>query len=225
MRKPFLLVLLFIIQNAAFSQDCDSLLLKAVMLMKVTKYIEALDTAILAQKVCGTDTSLIVKYAEALMDIGIIWQRRGNIYNAIAYHDSGLVIYKANFDTLSDYYLKQLILNGLMYKESGDFNKAISVFQKIADSYKKIGKDTTEEYFNARLNIVQNMSAQGYLVEANKLTVELTNAYLQKFGKEHYYYYTFINELSNSYRKLGQNEKAIAIYEAEMQDVKDTSII
>lgn len=223
MKKSISIVFVLFFSLNAMAQDCDSLLKKATLLIKVTKYKEALDTALLAEKVCSTDTSLLVKYAEALMDIGLIWQLKGDVYKAIKYHDSGLAVYKEHFDTLNDFYLKQLISNGLMYKEAGNFNKAISIFQKIADSYKWAGRDTTQDYYSARLNIVQTISGQGYLDKANKLTIDLVDQYITKFGKQGYYYYVFINELAFSFHKLGENEKAIAIYEAEMPDVRDTS--
>ena len=120
MRKPFLLVLLFIIQNAAFSQDCDSLNKLVNEYYNNAKYIQALEVALRKEKFCYSDTGITKEYVNSMFEISELYQATGNIGKAIEYGAKAIKLYKTKFDTLEHDYLNNLNNTALMYKEAGD---------------------------------------------------------------------------------------------------------
>lgn len=224
MRNLVLFLLFVLSPSITISQPCDSLLRQSITLTASVYNDSALVLARDAvQCFEGTDSFALKGRADALFQIAYIWFIKGDVYNAIRFADSADFIYKSHLDTLNDGYMMHLVNLGQYFNTAGQFEKALSAYQRIVNNYHIQHLDSCENWYYGKLNMVQTLSTQGFYEKANAITKELTELYLGKFSRKDTFYFHFINELGFSYHKLGQYEKAIATYEKYIDPISDTT--
>ncbi len=208
----------------AMAQDCGILIQRSKLLTETLEVDYAMQLAQEAvQCFDATDSISWMGRVDAYFQIAWVWYVKGDTYKAIQFSDTARQLYKSRFDTLNNHYLKHLFNAGIYQNTVGQFENAYATFNGIIHSYHLMNLDSCEEWYYAKLNVVQVMSAQGYYETANTITKELTELYLTKYSRADTFYFYFINELGISYHKLGQYEKAIATYEKYMDEPSDTT--
>ena len=223
-KHKFSFILFLFLSLYAKAQDCDSLNKVVNDYYGNTEYKKALETALLEEKFCNSDTGITEKYVNALFDISILYQATGNIWKAIEYGDKAIKLYKTKFDTLQHDYLNNLNNTALMYHESGDYITTWKIYDQIVNTLKATSQVTTEYYYVIRFNVSATLGGMGLLQQENDSLLSIFENYKQNYGTNGYHYFVFVTNIIASYLKLGQYEKALALCKTEMPNIEDTSL-
>ena len=167
-------------------------------------YEKALDSMILSH---GKNH---VKYAKLLNNVGKLYFEEGRYNEALIKFNNALEIIEVpdgqkwhdDYSYFLNDYAKTLF-------ELDEVEKAISLMKKNLEYFDKKVKVKNEAYYNRKFNLAKAYNLTKAYDEALPLIEEATRNVKTILGENHVDYGLFLDQLSDTYLGLGDNEKAI----------------
>jgi CHAT domain-containing protein len=162
-----------------------------------------------SKKVFGSKS---LYYYSHLSKIGNYYFSLSNFEKAKSYEELTNQYYRAKFGKESGEYLSSTNNLAKIYKETGDINREQELYNEILPILNKIKQDTSRK---DHINIVKLLASINFRLKNYNAAAENYNEvllYYQKFnGKDHTNYANALNDLSVTYDKLGDINKAIQL--------------